>query len=49
MSRNAKAWWSVILILSGIVGMEIGGLSAVIASVFAIGVGVLGIKNALLD
>lgn len=49
MSRNTKATLSVILILSAIVGLEMGGLTAVLASLFAIGVGLLGIKNAILD
>jgi hypothetical protein len=49
MSKKAKAGWSVILILSGIVGLEMGGLTAILASIFAIGVGALGIKNVLLD
>jgi hypothetical protein len=49
MNRNQKAGISVVLILSGIIGLEMGGLFAVTASIFAIGVGVLGAKNALFD
>ena len=49
MNRNTKAGISVVLILGGIVGLEMGGLFAVTASILSIGVGVLGIKNALFD
>jgi hypothetical protein len=49
MTKNTKAGLSVLLILSGIIGLEIGGLTAIIASLFAIGVGAVGIKNAILN
>jgi len=40
---------SVILVLGGTVGLEMGGLSTIILSIFAIGIGAIAAKKAIFD
>ena len=47
MSKKTMAGLSVVLVLGGIVGLEMGGLSTIILSVFAIGIGVIGAKKSI--
>lgn len=49
MSKKTMAGLSVILLLGGIVGLEMGGLSTIILSVFAISVGAIAAKKAIFD